>query len=494
MQQDRSLSQAVSAVHQAHVRTGFPMVPVSIEAEEAVISSLLIDPDAITKVAGTLGPGDFYRESNAWIYEAIVRLERRNVPADVVTVSDELERAGQLEAVGGFLAVSELSLRMPTAVHVVHYAGQVERAAFLRRLLGAAEQIARLVYQAPEDEDIAARAESILGDALRRRTREAPRHIREVLGDILDEIEALRTAGTPPGMPSSLDDLGDLLGGYHRGEQTVLVARPAVGKSSLAAQEAWHLARKGYTVLVVSLEMSRWSVSRRLMARAGGINLKHLRNGLGQRASAEEWNEFQERANLTAGQLGELPIYLDDKTGVSALEIRAKAKSLMAHLGKLDFMIVDYLGLVSRDRSGKIREDILLGDAAQVLRETARELGCHNLLLHQLNREAARGKPALHHIAESGWIERHADIVLAIHDPVMAGEEQALPSGTMTTKQIYVLKQRNGETAFVETLFDGPRQAWHDKAPEWIEDQAPPPPVVSRNGNGNGQYAQEVSW
>lgn len=445
-------------------------VPYNTEAEDAVIGSVLIDPDTITRLATFLKPADFYREKNGWIYQACLTLSEQDAPIDTLTVADELERVGHLADVGGVAGLTELYMRVPTAIHAIHYGGIVSKHATFRRLIGAAESIAKLAYNPGEADlpNIRAMAEAMLAAAFAEGQKSGPRHIRESLYKILEDLVAME-AGEPGmlGLPSSLSDLQTLLGGYQRGEQTVLVARPAVGKSALAAQEAYHLASRGNKVLIFSLEMSEWSLGRRIVALAGGINYGHLRLGLGQGASAWDWAQLHERAGDTVGKISEMPLYLDTEASQSAYEIRAKAKALSSQLGGLDFIAVDYLGLLRMDRNSKTREDVLIGEAAKLLRETARELNCHLLLLHQLNREGARGVPSLHHIGDSGQIERHADVVLAIHDPELAEGQSSTVGEGWSKKQVLALKARNSAKGFVDVLFSGNTQQWRDEAYDW---------------------------
>ncbi|MCX7670131.1 MAG: replicative DNA helicase, partial [Anaerolineae bacterium] len=211
-------------------------IPANPEAEEAVLGSLLIDPDAIIKVASFLEPDDFYREKNGWIYRAILDLHERREPADFVTLVDELERRNQLQQVGGAAYITSLINSVPTAVHVEHYAHIVERTATLRRLIAAAGQIAALAYEEAEDVDeVVDRAEQLIFNVSERRIRRDLTPVRQIMHTVVDRLDYLhRHKGDLLGVPSGFSKLDKLLGGFQKSDLIILAARPGVGKTSLA--------------------------------------------------------------------------------------------------------------------------------------------------------------------------------------------------------------------------------------------------------------------
>lgn len=475
-------------------------VPFSAESEEAVLGSLLLDPSKIVQVAQYLKSDDFYREKNAWVFEGLLRLYHKDTGVDTLTLADELEMMGRLEAVGDVGYLTGLINCVPTAIHADHYGRIVERNSLLRRLIGACESIAKMAYNNPDESadsvSLRAKCEMLIAEAFRGQSRKGPRHISAALQEICDEIVLMRQAKVSPGLPSSINAFTRITGGYHRGEQTILAARSGIGKSSFMIQESLFLAQQGYKVYVASLEMTDKAVGRRLIAHESGIPVLHLRNGLGD-AYEDEWDRLEQDVYDAIGPLGELSIYVDEEPRQSAVEIGIKAKALAAEVGGIDLFIVDYLGLVRLDGKGETAHRLLIGQASRYFRELARELNCHNITLHQLNRLAANETPALHHISDSDEIVKHADIVTFLHDPVKAGQEKAIPNSPYKKIQLLVAKNRNGETSYTELLMHGVKQEWKEAAPDWMAEQEPvqkaskqgAKPVAPKQYNGNGRNA-----
>ena len=376
-------------------------VPANPEAEDAVIGSLLIDPDAVIKIASFLKADDFYREKNGWIYQAVLDLHERREPADFVTLVDELERRNQLQEIGGTAYITNLINSVPTAVHVEHYAHIVERAATLRRLIGAAGEIATLAYEEAEDVDeVVDRAEQIIFNVSERRIRRDLTPIRQVMDTVVDRIDYLhRHKGDILGVPSGFAKLDKLLGGFQKSDLIVLAARPGVGKTSLALCTALNAAKRyGQRVAFFSLEMSAEQLVQRLLSVETGINQQRLR--LGDIAD-HEWQMLIE----AAGVLSETLLFIDDTPAMSALELRTKARRLQAEHG-LDMVIVDYLQLMRSDARSENRVQEI-SYITRSLKSLARELEAPLLALSQLSRAVeARSdhKPILSDLRESGCL------------------------------------------------------------------------------------------
>lgn len=343
-------------------------IPANPEAEEAVLGSLLIDPDAIIKVASFLEPDDFYREKNGWIYRAILDLHERREPADFVTLVDELERRNQLQQVGGAAYITSLINSVPTAVHVEHYAHIVERTATLRRLIAAAGQIAALAYEEAEDVDeVVDRAEQLIFNVSERRIRRDLTPVRQIMHTVVDRLDYLhRHKGDLLGVPSGFSKLDKLLGGFQKSDLIILAARPGVGKTSLALNIAVNAAKRyGQRVAFFSLEMSSEQLVQRLLAAETGINQQRLRLG---EITDDEWPILME----AAGVLSETLLFIDDTPAVSALELRTKARRLQAEHG-LDMVIVDYLQLMRSDTRSENRVQEI-SYISRSLKSLAREL------------------------------------------------------------------------------------------------------------------------
>ena len=420
--------------------------PQSIEAEEAVLGSILIDPDAIIRVAAMLKPEDFYREKHGWVYETALILHERREPIDFLTVCDELERRGQLAEVGGATFITTLINVVPTSIHVEHYARIVERTATRRRLIEAAGQIAALAYQEAEDVDeVVDRAEQVLFGVSERRISRELVPIKQVLSEYYDRIEYLtRHRGEMIGIPTGFTDIDKLLGGLQRSDLVILAARPSAGKTSLALSFAHNSAKKwGQRVAFFSLEMSDEQVVQRLIAAETGINAQRLRRG---DIEQDEWGRFMKATS----DLAETHIYIDDTPSISALELRTKARRLHAEIG-VDLIVVDYLQLMRGDfrAENRVQE---IASISRALKALARELNVPVLAISQLSRgvESRTDKrPILSDLRESGALEQDADVVIFIYRDEMYNENTERPN----IADIMVAKHRNGPTGSVSLYF-----------------------------------------
>lgn len=420
-------------------------VPHDVEAEEAVLGSLLIDPDALYRVASFLRPDDFYIQKNGWIYEAILALHERREPVDLITLRDELEARGLLEEVGGVAYIARLMDAVPTAIHVEAYGRIVEEAAIRRRMISAASDIAQLAYQEAQDiGEVLDRAEQTLFAISQRRITRDLVPIQEIVRQYYDRIEYLYDhRGEPLGVPTGFIDLDRLLGGLQKSDLIIVAARPGVGKTSLCLSIARNAARMGKHVAIFSLEMSAEQVVQRLVSAETGIDAQRLR--LGQ-LREEEWPLFVQ----ATGVLSELPIFIDDTPAISALQLRTKARRIHAEHG-LDLVVVDYLQLMTSDvrAENRVQE---VSYISRMLKSLARELDVPVLAVSQLSRAVEQRtdkRPVLADLRESGSLEQDADVVMFIYR-----EEMYKPE---TDKQhiadIIVAKHRNGPTGVVQLFF-----------------------------------------
>ncbi|NPV06340.1 MAG: replicative DNA helicase [Anaerolineae bacterium] len=421
--------------------------PQNVEAEQSVLGSILIDPDAIIRVAPFLRPDDFYREAHAIIYAAILALHERREPADFVTLSDELERRGQLDQVGGAAYLTTLLNSVPTAIHIEHYAHIVERNSTLRRLIDAASRIAGLAYDSEEADanEVVDRAEQILFSISERRLSRELVPIQEVLRAYYERIGYLYAhQGEMIGVPSGFAKLDRLLGGMQRSDLLILAARPGVGKTSLLLGIAAAAARRfRQRVAIFSLEMSNEQIVQRLVAADTGIESQRLRTG---RLTAEEWPRLEHSVSSLAG----LSVFMDDTPALTTSEFRTKCRRLAAEHG-VDLITVDYLQLMQGDHrtENRVQE---ISAISRTLKQVARELNVPVLAASQLSRavESRHDKrPMLSDLRDSGSIEQDADVVMFIYRDEMYNPDTDQPN----IAELIVAKHRNGPTGTVPLFF-----------------------------------------
>ncbi|MEZ4711524.1 MAG: replicative DNA helicase [Caldilineaceae bacterium] len=387
-------------------------VPANLEAERAVLGSLLIDPDALIKVANFLRVADFYRERHGWIYEAMLALNDRREPIDFVTLQDELERREQLSEIGGPAYISDLSTSTPTSIYVDHYARIVERTALLRRLIAGAGKIVELAYDESQDANqVLERAEQIIFGISESRVHRDLQPIHSVMQDVVNRLDFLsRNQDTLMGVSTGFHAMDKLLGGFQQSDLIIVAARPGMGKSSLALSVAQKAAQNlNARVAVFSLEMSSEQLVQRLLSMETRIDSHRLR--LGQ-VYEEEWPILLEVANSLANS----QIFIDDTPGASVSDIRTKARRLYAEHG-LDLLIIDYMQLMT-GQTGSRNENRQqeISYISRSLKELARELNVPVIALSQLSRAVesrADKRPMLSDLRESGCLAGDSLITLS---------------------------------------------------------------------------------
>lgn len=432
--------------------------PHDIEAEEAVIGSLIIDPDAIFKIATFLVPEDFFDETNQVIYQACLSVHQRNEVVNQITVAHELMRQNRLEQIGGAAYLSHLLSITPTPLYVEHYARIVSNAAAMRRLIAAAGQIAAIGYAAGAD------VESTLNKAIdilfQVGSKGAPTNlilVRDILSKYFEEV------GQPPlggkqisHILTGFAGLDGLLGGLQRSDLVILAARPAVGKTSLALNIARNAAiEQKACVALFSLEMSRDTIVQRLLSSEARVDSKDVRLG--------HFTEREERRIMDAsGVLSEAPIYIDDSSQQRVVDIGSKARRLHRERN-IDLIVIDYLQLMRGDGKNEPRVQEI-GNITRSLKGLARELNVPVLTVSQLSRAVewrASHKPQLFDLRESGSIEQDADVVFFIHRESMYCEEEEWYRTHDVEKEPYprneadilVEKHRNGPMGMVKLRF-----------------------------------------
>jgi len=422
------------------------IIPHSREAEEAVIGAVLINPEAYYDVAQFLQADDFYIHRNRWIWEAFTRLHERRTPIDALTVAEELDQHGQLAEVGGSAYLSILTQSVPSSLHAEAYGRIVEENAIRRRMLNAANEIAKLAYQQDAGiEMVMNEAEkSIFGVSERRTTRDL-QPIKQALGEYYDRIDQLSSRTDEMyGVPTGFTDLDRLLGGLQPSDLLIVAGRPGSGKTAFMLSAAKNAAQRYKKhVAIFSLEMSNEQLVQRLMAQETGIDSQRLRDG---KLQEEEWPLFTHAIEV----LGDTIIFLDDTPSLTPLQLRTKCRRLHMEF-QLDLILVDYLQLMS---SG-IRSENRVQEVSYISRNMkilARELNVPVLAAAQLSRaieQRSDKEPQLSDLRESGSLEQDADIVMFIHRP----EQYEKDTLKQNIAQIKIAKHRNGPTGTIELVF-----------------------------------------
>jgi replicative DNA helicase len=395
--------------------TSDKLPPHDIDAEEAVIGSLLIDGTAIYKIATFLNQSDFYSERNQWIYGACSALSQRDEAINQITVAQELDRQNKLEECGGAAYLSHLISIVPTSLDIDHYAQIVYRLSVMRNLINAGSQIAAIGYKAdPNVETSLSRAEDVLFGLRHGQTRRDFVHIRQVL-DKYFETGAPSTAaeeGRPeiPYVLSGFTGLDEFLGGLQRSDLIIIAGRPSMGKTSLALNIARNAAvDQGACVALFSVEMAQEPLVLRLLSSESGVNLRQVRLG--------SHSEKDERRIMDAtGILSEAPIYIDDSPQLRMVEMRSKARRLCYEHG-INLIIVDYLQLMQGDGRGENRVQEI-SFISRSLKGIARDLDVPVIAVSQLSRAVewrASHVPQLSDLRESGSIEQDADVVVFVN-------------------------------------------------------------------------------
>ena len=422
------------------------MAPHSVEAEEAVLGSVLLNSDSLFEVASFLQPDDFFIVRNSWVWEAILRLHERNEQIDYVTVVEELRQQGRLDDIGGAAYITYLINHTPASIYAEAYGRIVERAAIRRRLLSAASEIAQLAHEESADiNEVIDRAEASLFSVTERRLRKEIVPINIAISEYYDRIEHLyEHRGEPLGVPSGFVDLDRLLGGLQKSDLIIVAGRPGMGKTSWLLSVALNAARARARVAIFSMEMSNEQIVQRLISSETGISTQNLRLG---KLDEREWTLFVE----ATGSLSNVRIFLDDTPAQSPIQMRTKCRRLYSEHG-LDLIIIDYLQLMNSG-TGRVENRVQeISFISRQLKQLARELNVPVLAAAQLSRAVEQRqdkRPQLSDLRESGSIEQDADVVMFIYREEMYNENTDRPNQA----DIRVAKHRNGPTGTVTLFF-----------------------------------------
>lgn len=429
--------------------------PNSVEAEQSVLGSMLLDREAMIIVLEILEGLDFYREAHKEIFEAMYDLFNRNEPVDLVTLTEELKKREVLDAIGGIPYLTSLASGVPIASNVQYYAEIVERKSILRKLIKASQEIIHLGYSSGvEVSEVIEQAQKNIYDISQGRSGRGFVLIRDVLSDTFDKIEQLYENKTQiTGMTTGFIDLDKKLDGFHKTDLILVASRPSMGKSALALNLAQNAAVKaGASVAVFSLEMSREQLMLRMVAAESMVELGKIRIG---NLDEEEWAKI---ANAMV-PLSQSKIFFDDTPGISVTEIRSRCRRLKMERG-LDLVLIDYLQLMEGDRKSENRQQEI-ASISRNLKVMAKELDCPVIALSQLSRAPelrANHRPILSDLRESGAMEQDADLVMFLY----RDEYYHLDSDKKNIAEVIVAKHRHGETGTVDLIWLGQFQKFLD--------------------------------
>ena len=430
-------------------------IPWSEEAEISVLSAMLIDGDAVARAIEMVGDSSFYRESNRRVYRAMVRLYSRGEVIDVVTLSDELKSAGELEGAGGMVYLARLVDAVPTSANIEYHCRILRDKAVLRQLIESATDIVREAYEAPagEVDDTLDRAEQRIFQIAQSTQRQGFVWIKEILWPTFERIEELQSSpGSVTGVATGFPDLDNMTAGFQKGELIIVAGRPSMGKTALAMNFAQHAAiDKEVPVAVFSLEMSKESLVQRLLCSEGRVDAGRLRRG---RLQDDEYA----RLATAAGHLNTAPIWIDDTPAITALELRAKARRLASEVD-LGLIIVDYLQLMSGPSNADNRQQEISA-ISRSIKAVAKELNVPVIALSQLSRapeQRTDRRPVLADLRESGAIEQDADLVLFVYrEEVYRKPEDLVDDAGNSIEgkaELIIGKQRNGPTGSLGLYF-----------------------------------------
>ncbi len=411
--------------------------PQSAEAEMAVLGSMLMDEEAVPAALELLEPASFYREAHRKVFQAMASLFHRQKPVDLLTVSEELKSQGQLEGVGGASYLTSLATVVPTAANIQHYARIVREKAVLRTLIASATRIVGDCYENQEDVDgLLDRAEQMLFEIAHRAGDEQAVWLKEMLTSSIETIERLyQRKEMVTGLPTGLHDLDVMTAGLQPSELIIVAGRPSMGKSAMAACIAEHAAVvERVPVAIFSLEMAKEQLVHRMLCAHARVDVHKARTGFLAQA---DWP----RLTNAAGKLSEAPVLIDDSPGLSALELRAKARRMKSQ-HRIGLVIVDYLQMMRGSFRAENRQQEI-ADISKSLKALAKELHLPVIAVSQLSRapeQRDNRRPQLSDLRESGSLEQDADVVL-----LLFREELYNPTEENRGKaELIIAKQRNG--------------------------------------------------
>jgi replicative DNA helicase len=426
-------------------------LPQNIDAERSVLGAILLDNHTLNAAIEKLRPEDFFLDQHRRIFMQMIELGEAQQGIDLVTLSDQLQRRGELEAAGGGAYLAQLVDGVPRVTHLEHYARIVKEKAMLRNLIHSTHAIQQSALEAEEDaEAILDRAESSIFQLAEDRVRQGLVPMKDVVDENFEKLERIITEGKRiTGLPTGYSQLDSLTSGLQPSELIILAARPSVGKTALALNIAENAAmQQNQSVAVFSLEMSKESLLMRLLASMARVDAHKFRTG---HLSKEDWRGMTQ----TLGQLSQAPMWIDDSGSATVTEIGAKARRLKRDRG-LSLVVIDYLQLIAaRGRFSNRNEEV--SSITRGLKGLAKELKVPVLVLSQLTRAPEREtrSPQLADLRESGAIEQDADVVLFIHRPNLFKKKGEVTDEERAQTELKIAKQRNGPVDSIPFVFLG---------------------------------------
>ncbi|ASF41371.1 MULTISPECIES: replicative DNA helicase [Halobacillus] len=442
--------------------------PHNIEAEQAVLGAVFLEPEAMSTASEYLLPEDFYRASHQRIFEVMMTLADKGEPIDLVTVTSALSNNKVLEEVGGVSYLTDVANSVPTAANITYYTKIVSEKSTLRSLIRTATNIVTTGYSEEEDlEDVLNSAEKDILEVSQRKNSSAFKSIKDVLIDVYDNIEQLHNQeGGVTGIPTGYRDLDNITSGFQRNDLIIIAARPSMGKTAFALNIAQNVAvHTEENVAIFSLEMGADQLVSRMLCAEGNIDAQRLRTG---HMEAEDWNKL----TMAMGSLSNAGIYIDDTPGIRVSEIRSKCRRLKQEHG-LGMILIDYLQLIQGSANSKENRQQEVSEISRSLKGLARELNVPLIALSQLSRgvESRQDKrPMMSDLRESGSIEQDADIVGFLYRDDYYDQE----SENQNIIEIIISKQRNGPVGNVELAFVKEYNKFVDLDHRYSEADIPP--------------------
>ena len=422
--------------------------PNNVEAEQSILSAILIDNATLPEVLEVLSEQDFYREVHAKIFKAMVELFERNEPADLVTLANLLKQQGHLKNIGGASYLAELVDTVPMAVNAFEYAKIIQEKATLRRLIESAAAITKRCFEDKGNTDnILDFAERSIFDISENKVKPSFYALKDILTDTYRTVEeAYENKALVTGVPTGFKDLDQKTSGFQSGDLIIVAGRPGMGKTALALNIARNAAQEsGEPAAVFSLEMSKEQLSLRMLSAESRVDSTRMRGGFLSQGDLE-------KINRAAGALYDISLFIDDSPAISALEIRAKARRMKMEKG-LGLIVVDYLQLM-KGRASAERRDLEISEISRSLKALAKELRIPVIALSQLNRKVedrTNKRPVLSDLRESGALEQDADVIIFVYREEAYNKQ--VDQSKMRLAELILAKQRNGPTGTVNLTF-----------------------------------------